>query len=81
MDASWRTGALSSVHHGLEDNCEACHVEPFVAVRDQTCLACHRDIGDHAAQPRQSVARGPPGGLDKIQWDVAHAFHKPGPGA
>ena len=57
MDASWRTGALSSVHHGLEDQCEACHVEPFVAVRDQTCLTCHEDIADHAEQPRQSVAR------------------------
>jgi hypothetical protein len=81
MDASWRTGALSSVHHGLEDQCEACHVEPFVAVRDQTCLACHEDIGDHAAQPRQAVARGPLAGFDKVQWDVAHAFSKPGPGA
>ena len=81
MDASWRTGALSSVHHGLEDQCEACHVEPFVAVRDETCLACHEGIGDHAAQPRQAVARGPMGRLDAAQWDVAHAFNKPGPGA
>ena len=81
MDASWRTGALSSAHHGLEDQCEACHTEPFVAVRDQTCLACHGDIADHAAQPRQAGARGPPAGFDKVQWDVAHAFDKPGPGA
>jgi hypothetical protein len=48
MDASWRTGALSVRHHGLEDNCEACHTEPFVAVRDEACLTCHKDIGDHA---------------------------------
>ncbi len=81
MDASWRTGALSSAHHGLEDQCEACHAEPFVAVRDQTCLACHADIADHAAAPRQALARGPPSGFDKVQWDVAHAFNKPGPGA
>jgi len=81
MDASWRTGALSSVHHGLEDQCEACHVAPFVAVRDQTCLACHQDIADHAAQPRQAVARGPLPWGDAIQWSVAHAFNKPGPGA
>ena len=81
MDASWRTGALSSAHHGLEDNCEACHTQPFVAVRDATCLACHKDIGDHAAQPRQSVARGPMEWMDAAQWDVAHAFNKPGPGA
>jgi hypothetical protein len=81
MDASWRTGALSSVHHGLEDQCEACHVEPFVAVRDETCLTCHEDIADHAAQPRQSVARGPLPWGDAVQWQVAHAFGKPGPGA
>jgi hypothetical protein len=81
MDASWRTGALSSAHHALEDQCEACHTEPFVAVRDQTCLACHGDIADHAQPPRQAVARGPATGFDKLQWDVAHAFNKPGPGA
>ena len=81
MDASWRTGALSSVHHGLEDQCEACHVEPFVAVRDETCLTCHQDIADHATQPRQSLARGPLPWGDAVQWQVAHAFGKPGPGA
>lgn len=81
MDASWRTGALSSVHHGLEDTCEACHVEPFVAVRDETCVACHKDIADHAAQPRQSRARGPLPLGDAAQWQLAHALNKPGPGA
>ena len=81
MDASWRTGALSSVHHGLEDNCEACHAKPFVAVRDETCLTCHEGLADHAAQPRQAVARGPLGRFDAAQWDVAHALGKPGPGA
>jgi predicted CXXCH cytochrome family protein len=81
MDASWRTGALSSAHHGLEDQCEACHAEPFVAVRDQTCLTCHADIADHAAPPRQAVARGPMRWGDAVQWQVAHAFNKPGPGA
>ena len=81
MDASWRAGALSSVHHGLEDQCEACHVEPFVAVRDVTCVACHKDIADHAAQPRQSAARGSMPWGDALQWNVANAFNKPGPGA
>src|SRR5690606_36509681 len=61
--------------------CEACHVEPFVAVRDETCLTCHQDIADHAAQPRQSLARGPLPWGDAVQWQVAHAFGKPGPGA
>lgn len=81
MDASWRTGALSFAHHGLEDNCEACHTEPFVAVRDETCLSCHQDIADHAAQPRQSLARGPLSPGDAVQWQIAQIFNKPGPGA
>ncbi|HYD23416.1 MAG TPA: cytochrome c3 family protein [Croceibacterium sp.] len=81
MDASWRTGALSSAHHGLEDNCEACHVQAFVAVRDAVCVACHTDIVEHAARPRQAVARGPLARFEQVQWNVAHAFSKPGPGA
>jgi hypothetical protein len=81
MDASWSTGSLSSAHHGLEDQCEACHVEPFQAVQDATCLTCHEDIADHADQQRMS--RGMPAftGTDAILWDIAHAFGKPGPGA
>lgn len=81
MDASWSTGALSSVHHGLEDNCEACHVEPFVAVRDETCQTCHNELGDHADLDRQR--RGMPEftGGEAFLWNVAHAFGKPGPAA
>lgn len=81
MDAAWRTGKLSLAHHGLEDQCEACHTTPFVAVRDETCLTCHENIGDHAAMPRQAIARGPPEGFAAVLWKVAHTFNKPGPGA
>jgi predicted CXXCH cytochrome family protein len=81
MDASWSTGKLSLAHRGLEDNCEACHVQPFVAVRDDTCLTCHEKIGDHSAKPRLTLARGPMSWGDRIQSDVAELFHKPGAGA
>ena len=81
MDAAWSTGSLSSVHHGLEDNCEACHVEPFVAVKDETCIACHIEIGDHAADDRMAAGMVQPTGTDALLWQVAHAFGKPGPGA
>ncbi|MCT2557474.1 cytochrome c3 family protein [Tsuneonella sp. YG55] len=81
MDASWSTGKLSLAHHGLEDNCEACHVQPFVAVRDGACLTCHEDIGDHSAKPRLSLARGPLSWGDQVQRDIADVFHKPGAGA
>lgn len=81
MDASWSTGALSSVHHGLEDNCEACHVEPFVAVRDETCQTCHSGLGDHADPDRQVTSLPEFSGGEALLWDVAHAFGKPGPNA
>ncbi|GAA0268759.1 hypothetical protein GCM10009127_05760 [Alteraurantiacibacter aestuarii] len=81
MDASWRTGALSSVHHGLEDSCESCHVEPFQAVTDQTCLSCHEGIADHAVADRMSVGMHQPEGGEALLWDIAEAFGKPGPGA
>lgn len=80
-DASWSPGSLSKAHHSLEDNCEACHVEPFVSVRDETCLSCHTDIGDHAAPKRLDMARGPLGTGDALLWQVAEAFGKEGPDA
>jgi hypothetical protein len=80
-DASWSPGKLSDAHHALEDNCEACHVEPFVSVRDETCLACHQDVADHAAHPRLTQARGPMSRFDAFQWRIASAFGKEGPEA
>ncbi|MXO91852.1 cytochrome c3 family protein [Pontixanthobacter aquaemixtae] len=81
MDASWSTGALSLAHHGLEDNCEACHAQPFVSVRDETCLTCHEAIGDHADIDRQLTGRGPMSQGDALQWAVADMFGKEGPGS
>ncbi len=81
MDASWSTGALSLAHHGLEDNCEACHAKPFESVRDETCLTCHEELGDHADIDRQVAGRGPMSGMDRVLWAVADAFGKEGPGS
>ena len=81
LDASWSTGPLSKAHHGLEDNCEACHVDAFVSVRDETCLTCHEAIGDHAEIPRQLTGRGPMSWGDQWQWRVAEMFGKEGPGS
>ena len=80
-DASWSTGKLSAAHHALENNCEACHVEPFVSVRDETCLSCHQDIGDHAATDRLATSRGPMSTGDALLWQVADTFGKEGPEA
>jgi len=80
-DASWSTGALSLAHHGLEDKCEACHVDAFVSVRDDTCMGCHKDLHDHADPARLARAyEGGPLGT-RFLWAVAHSFGKEGPGA
>lgn len=81
MDAAWSTGKLSLAHHGLEDNCEACHVDAFVAVRDETCLACHKDTHDHALVSRQNTGRGPLPIGERMQWALATTLGKEGPGA
>lgn len=80
-DAAWSPGPLSLAHHQLEAKCEACHVKPFEAVRDETCLSCHKDIHDHAPTARLAKARGTGGLGDQLQWRVAQMFGKPGPGA
>ncbi|AOL93805.1 cytochrome c3 family protein [Porphyrobacter sp. LM 6] len=81
FDASWSPGKLSKAHHALENNCESCHVDAFVSVRDETCLSCHKAIGDHAAAPRLAQGRAPFGMGDGLQWAVAESFGKEGPDA
>ena len=48
MEATWTSGPLSAVHAMLGDDCAACHERPFVRVQDNSCLACHATIEDHA---------------------------------
>jgi len=77
-DTMWSSGALSSAHHGLEQDCQACHVDAFVTVQDKTCLTCHEDDAhDHAAKPRLLTARGEPEGFGKIGAAFSSAFNKP----
>jgi hypothetical protein len=80
-DGAWSTGPLSLAHSTLANQCEACHVKPFEAVRDQTCRTCHEEVSDHASHPHLTLARGPDPLGEKLLWKVAHAFGKPGPGA
>lgn len=80
-DSAWSPGKLSDAHHGLEQNCTACHVKAFVSVRDESCKACHTDAHDHAPANRIDGARAAPGIGEAFLRNVAHAFGKPGPGA
>ena len=84
-DAAWVTRHLSDGHKNLENNCQACHVKAFVAVRDNACLTCHKNdahqhIADRPGMPaveRLTMARGEPQGFAGFQRAVAHAFNKP----
>jgi hypothetical protein len=78
---SWSAGPLSTAHHGLEGNCEACHQQAFVSVRDTACVACHKDVHDHAPADRIAHARAAPTAWGRFLQNVASAFNKPGPGA
>ncbi|MBK5263935.1 MAG: cytochrome c3 family protein [Alphaproteobacteria bacterium] len=76
-DQSWSSGPLSLAHRSLENNCQACHVDAFVSVRDSACVACHTNVHDHADLARLALAKGTPGIGGHILAGVAHMFNKP----
>jgi hypothetical protein len=76
-DEMWSPGKLSVVHQGLENNCKACHVQPGVAVTDDSCTACHTKVHDHADPRRLAAAMGKPGVGQQIQQGVANTFNHP----
>lgn len=83
-DSSWSSGPLSSAHASLKDDCQSCHVEPFVAVTDTACVSCH--TGEHKAMNMAHAgaptamllaARAPDGGFDKLLANVGAVFNRP----
>ena len=77
-DEMWISGDLSLAHKSLSGDCQACHVDAFVSVRDDACLTCHTDDAhDHAPIDKQLVARGEPQGFAKFTRFVAASFNKP----
>jgi hypothetical protein len=62
-DEMWSSGKLSQVHAQLQNDCKACHVKPFEAVRDESCKSCHTKVHDHADPYR--LARAQP---DVTRW-------------
>jgi hypothetical protein len=80
-DKAWSPGALSLAHHALSNRCEACHVKPFQSVRNATCVACHKDVHDHAAPDRLAMARGGVGAGARLLQGIAHTFGREPAGA
>jgi hypothetical protein len=77
-DTMWTSGALSVAHKSLSGDCQACHVDAFVSVRDSTCLNCHEeDAHEHAPMDRLRKATAQPEGFDAFLRSVAVTFNKP----
>lgn len=76
-DETWSSGKLSLAHATLENNCQACHKEPFVAVEDSSCVACHDKIHDHADPRRLAAAKVSPGLGGSIQLAAMGVFGIP----
>lgn len=47
-DKLWLSGEISAPHRHFGGDCNRCHQQPFVTVRDSACLDCHRQITAHA---------------------------------
>jgi len=73
-DQLWISGPLSRGHASLQQNCVACHAQPFQAVRDSSCTACHTQVHDHADLNRMQQAGPQLGAWARFQRAVANAF-------
>ena len=48
FESSWISGPMSTAHAGLENDCGACHLRPFEMTTNESCLACHAEVANHA---------------------------------
>lgn len=57
-DWLWSSGDLANAHHlpAIADNCNVCHVDAFVRVRDAACINCHDETTAHFAPKHPMVA-------------------------
>jgi predicted CXXCH cytochrome family protein len=76
-DSLWTSGALSSAHAGLKNDCKSCHVKPFVAVQDRSCTACHTNVHGHADPKRLLLAKAPLDWRGKMSRRIADTFNRP----
>ena len=51
LDRVWQAGPPSDSHSGFIQDCASCHQAPFAAVRNDACLACHKQQAHHSDHP------------------------------
>lgn len=76
-DTMWISGPLSEHHANLANDCQACHQQAFVSVRDSACTECHTDVPDHAEAADMAVAEPDPGAWRGFLLAVGDAFNRP----
>ena len=54
----WNPGPLSRSHQSFASDCHACHAFPFIQVRDQSCISCHKTIKEHVPAAELTGAKG-----------------------
>jgi len=52
LDSAWQAGPASAAHSGFIQDCDSCHQLPFQAVRNDACLACHKQQAHHSDHPQ-----------------------------
>jgi hypothetical protein len=76
-DSLWSSGSLSSAHAGLGMDCQSCHTKAFVAVRDHSCMSCHKDVHDHADPKRLTLAKAPLDWDGRMSRQIGDMFNRP----
>lgn len=58
LDALWQSGPSSAAHSAFIGDCSACHQTPFARVRNDACLACHKQQPHHSDHAELLAAEG-----------------------
>jgi predicted CXXCH cytochrome family protein len=70
----WEPGELSNPHRFFAANCATCHRAAFARVADDSCLACHSEIGRHIEAATQ--IGGVRHTLEAMQCTQCHEEHR-----
>ncbi|MBK8285955.1 MAG: hypothetical protein IPK97_14400 [Ahniella sp.] len=54
---TWQAGQLVAAHHFFGENCNLCHQGNFKTVQDESCKACHGNIGGHVDDKRFTLSQ------------------------
>jgi predicted CXXCH cytochrome family protein len=69
-DHAWDTGKLTRAHEYFGADCNQCHRSAFVSVRNEECLACHKELKHHFDTQKVGAA-----GLDQRECASCHKEH------